>query len=199
MPPPTLASRADSLSGPAGRAARLAEAALAAAEQRAVLVLALLLLLLLLLLLANLVRAAHQPGRGVHLRGRGARSPTTTGSSKSLARAAGSTPALAGPVARVAPELIGSMLPAAAVCCLRSSGPAHLNGSFERAVSGQIELPAARGSANRPRTGLLKPARIATMKLNAQYGMSLMLSVSNQLRFRALCVVPMCCALCVGP
>jgi hypothetical protein len=55
--------------------------------------------------------------------------------------AAGPTPApLAGPVACVAPEVIGSMLPAAVVCGLRSAGPARLNGSFERAVSGQIEL-----------------------------------------------------------
>jgi hypothetical protein len=54
---------------------------------------------------------------------------------------AGPDPApLAGPVARVAPELIGSMLPAAAVCGLRFAGPARLNGSLERAVSGQIEL-----------------------------------------------------------
>jgi hypothetical protein len=45
-----------------------------------------------------------------------------------------------GPSGPVAPELIGSMLPAAAVCGLRSSGPARLNGSFERAVSGLIEL-----------------------------------------------------------
>jgi hypothetical protein len=53
----------------------------------------------------------------------GARSPTTTGSSRSRAGAAGPTPApLAGPVACVAPELIGSMLPVAAVCGLRSGG-----------------------------------------------------------------------------
>jgi hypothetical protein len=49
----------------------------------------------------------------------------------------------------------------------RSAGPARLNGSFERADS---HAPAACGSANRPRTGLLKPASNRTMKFSAQYG-----------------------------
>ncbi len=62
----------------------------------------------------------------------GARSPTRTGSSRLLARAAGPTPVpLAGPVVREAPR--AHWQHAACSGGLRSAGPARLNGSFEGA------------------------------------------------------------------